>query len=124
MKDSIQRIADNDQPDAEIERRLREMTLLHQITNVITSATGMTQAVYRVCAELARHLQVPQAGCAIFNRQRTTAEVVADYHPPDSASAVGTLIPVDDNPSMEYVLTHKAPLAATEVPGAHGCCSL
>jgi PAS domain S-box-containing protein len=114
MKDSTQHGAERGQADAEIQRRLQEMTLLHQITTVVTSATDMTEALYHVCAELAHHLQVPQAGIAILNRQRTAAEVVADYHPPDSPSAVGAVIPVAGNPSMEYVLKHKAPLSSIQ----------
>lgn len=100
--------------DVTTRRRLQEMTLLHQITTVIASAKDMTDALYHVCAELARYLYVPQAGFALFNQQRTAAEVVADYHPPGSPSAVGVVIPVAGNPSMEYVLKQKAPLVAVE----------
>jgi len=100
--------------EAEIQRRLQEMTLLSQVTTVITSAVDMTDALHNVCAELARFLQVPQAGFAILNPERTAAEVVADYHPPSSSGAIGVVLPVAGNPSMAYILEHKAPLAVTD----------
>jgi two-component system cell cycle sensor histidine kinase/response regulator CckA len=100
--------------EVEVQRRLQEMTLLNQVTTVIASAADMTDALYNVCAELARFLQVPQADFATLNPQRTAAEVIADYHPPESPSAMGVVLPVEDNPSMAYVLEHKAPLAMTD----------
>ena len=100
--------------EAEVQRRLQEMTLLNQVTTVIASAADMTDALYNACAELARFLQVHQADFAILNPQRTAAEVIADYHPPESPSAMGVVLPVEDNPSMAYVLEHKAPLAMTD----------
>jgi PAS domain S-box-containing protein len=112
IEETSKRTPGSQEIDVATRRRLQEMTLLQQITTVIASATDMTEALYHVCAELARHLYVPQAGFALFNQQRTAAEVVADYHPPGSPSAVGVVIPVAGNPSMEYVLQHKAPLVA------------
>jgi PAS domain S-box-containing protein len=114
MSQSTNQVTGGMRVDAEIQRRLQEMTILNQITTVIASAADMTDALYRVCAVLARYLQVPQAGFAVFNRQRTAAEVVADYHPPGSPTAMGVEIPVADNPSMGYVLRHKVPFAATD----------
>ena len=100
--------------EAEIQGRLQEMTVLSQVTTAIASAVDMTGALQNVCTELARFLQVPQSSFAILNPQCTTAEVIATYQPPDSPSAIGAVIPVTDNPSMAYVLEHKAPLAITD----------
>ena len=102
------------QEEAEIECRLQEMTLLSQVTTATASATDIANALENVCAELARFLQVPQAGFAILNPERTAAELIADYHPPDRPSGVGIVLPVAENPSMVYVLKHKAPLAIVD----------
>jgi PAS domain S-box-containing protein len=107
-------ITERKRAEAETQRRLQEMTLLNHITAVITSAVDVTDALRNVCAELACFLRVPQAGFAILNPERTAAEVVADYHPPGGHSAMGVALPVADNPSMAYILEHKAPLAVTD----------
>ncbi len=67
-----------------------------------------------MCTELARFFQVSQAGFALLNPQRTTAEVIAEYRAPGRPSALGLLIPVADNPSMAYILKHKTPLAVAD----------
>jgi PAS domain S-box-containing protein len=107
-------ITERKRAEAKIQRRLQEMTLVNRVTTVIASAVDMTDALHNVCAELARFLQVPQAGFAILNPQRTAAEVIADHHPPDSPSAMGIVLPVTDNPSMAYVLKNRAPLAVAD----------
>ncbi len=98
------------QAEAEIQRRLQEAIVLSQVTNAIALAVDTTDALHNVCAELARFLQVPQASFAILNPQRTAAEVIATYQPPGSPSTIGVLLPVTENPSMAYILEHKAPL--------------
>lgn len=107
-------ISQRKQAEAEIQHRLEQMTLLNRITTVIASAVDMAQALHEVCAELARFLQVSQAGFAILNRQRTAAEVIADYSPAGTPSALGVVIPVASNPSMAYVLEHQVPLSLVD----------
>jgi len=100
--------------EAEIQGRLQDVTALSRVTTAIASAVDMTGALQNVCTELARFLRVPQSSFAILNPQCTTAEVIATYQPPDSPSVIGVVIPVTDNPSMAYILEHKAPLAITD----------
>jgi PAS domain S-box-containing protein len=99
--------------EAKSQRHLQEMTLLSQLAMLIASAVDLNAALHNVCTELARFLQVSQAGFALLNPQRTAAEVIADYHLPGSPSALGVILPVRDNPSMMYILENKAPLAVT-----------
>jgi GAF domain-containing protein len=100
--------------EAQLQRRVQEMTLLNRVTTLTASAKDMAEALHNVCAELACFLQVSQAGFAILDSERTAAEVIADSHPPGSPSAIGVIIPVDGNPSMAYILEHKTPLAVAE----------
>jgi PAS domain S-box-containing protein len=100
--------------NAALERRLREMTLLNRVTTLIASSTDMRQALHHVCVELSRFLQVPQAGFALLDRERTGAEVIADHHPPDVPSALGSVLPVVGNPSMAYILERKSPLVVED----------
>ncbi len=97
--------------EAEIQRRLQETTLMYRLSTLIASAPGISEALHAVCAELAHFLDVPQAGFASMNAEQTAAEVIADFRPPGSSSALGAVIPVPDNPSMTHVIKYRVPLA-------------
>jgi PAS domain S-box-containing protein len=103
-------ISERFRAEAEVQRRLEEMTLLTEITTLISSGATMVEALQSVCGKLADFLRVPQAGFAMIDADRNTALVIADHHPTGAASAIGVEIPVNGNPSMEYILTHRAPL--------------
>ncbi|MCS7222005.1 MAG: GAF domain-containing protein [Anaerolineae bacterium] len=98
----------------EARRRLQEVTLLSRVISLTASATNLREAWQEICAELARFFRVPQATFALLNPERTSAEVIAEYRDPDRPSGLGIRIPVADNPSMAYILAHKAPLAITD----------
>jgi len=78
---SLRDITERIRAQSELQRRLDEMTLLTEITTLISSGASMPSALNTVCAILAEFLQVPQAGFAIIDAQRNTAVVIADYHP-------------------------------------------
>jgi PAS domain S-box-containing protein len=88
--------------------------MLSQVTTFIAEAVDTADALQKVCAELSDFLHVPQAGFAILNPERNSARVIADFHPPDSPSALGVVIPVADNPGMEFVLKNKTALAVAD----------
>ncbi len=102
------------QVEAKVQRRLQEATLINQISTHIALAEDMVAALQSVCTEMARFLGVPQAGFALLSPDGSTAKVVADFHPSGSPSAMGAEIPVAGNPSMAYVLDHKAPVTASD----------
>jgi PAS domain S-box-containing protein len=110
LRDITERI----RSQAEVQRRLEEMTLLTEITTLISAGGTMTSALQTVCAKLAGFLEIPQAGFAMIDAQRDTAVVIADHHPPGAASAMGVEIPLAGNPSMEHILAHKAPLVVED----------
>jgi PAS domain S-box-containing protein len=107
-------IAERKEAEAEAQRLLQETALLGRTTALVASADDLGEALHHVCAEVASYLQVPQAGFAILNAERTAAEVIADVSPPGSPSALGLVLPIAGNPSMAYVLEHQAPLAITD----------
>ncbi len=100
--------------ETQTRRRIAEMTLLNRVTTLIASAHGLEEALNKVCAELASFLQVPQAGCAILDANQESARVIADAHPPGASPALGVTIPVQGNPSMDYILEYKAPLVVVD----------
>lgn len=98
----------------EARRRLQEVALLSRVISLTASATNLQEAWHEICAELARFFQVPQVAFALLNPERTSAEVIAEYRDPDRPSGLGIRIPVAENPSMAYILAHKAPLAIAD----------
>ncbi len=102
------------QAEMQTQRLLQESMLFSEVTMLIASARDVSDALQKACARLSAFLQVPQAGFAVINATSTSAEVIADYCPPGSPQAMGIELPVAGNPSMAYIVEHKAPLAVTE----------
>ncbi len=95
----------------EMQRRLKESTLLSEVITLTASSTDLISALQQVCARIAHFFSAHQAGFALLDEQCVTAEVIAEYRSPGRSSALGLRIPVGDNPSMAYVLEKKLPLA-------------
>lgn len=68
-----------------------------------------------MCQELAQFLHVPRAIFALFNPERTAAQVIAEYQPPDRASALGIVIPIADNPAMMHLVDQQTPLIIADI---------
>lgn len=98
----------------ETQERLREVSLLSTVIAATASATDIGGALEQVCREVALYLRAPQAGVALLSADKTEARVAAEYQDGDTPSALGASIPVAGNPSMEYILEHKAPLAVID----------
>jgi PAS domain S-box-containing protein len=96
------------------QRLLQEASLFNEIAVLMASAKDTSDALQEACAKLAIFLQVPQAGFAVLNPERTVAEVIADYRPADSPGALGIMLPVVGNPAMEHILEHQTPLAVAD----------
>ncbi|MEJ2706520.1 MAG: GAF domain-containing protein [Anaerolineales bacterium] len=98
----------------ETQRRLREVTLLSRVITLTASANDMSSAVNQLCEEVTRFFKADQAGFALLNPDRSQAEVIAEYRSEGRPSALGLHIPVNDNPSMDYILSQKRSLAITD----------
>ncbi len=89
---------------------VHHVALLARVTPMIASATDVAGSLHTVCAELALYLHVPQASLAVLDSSRATAEVIADYHPPDSPSSIGVTLSVHGNRSIEHLLEQREAL--------------
>jgi signal transduction histidine kinase/DNA-binding NarL/FixJ family response regulator/HAMP domain-containing protein len=98
-------------------RRYRELALLNRVITATTSRLEPKAVLEAVCRELALAFDLSQAAAALFpaGGKRTALEVVAEYRTEGRPSALGAVIPIEDNPATLYVLEHKAPLALTDV---------
>lgn len=98
----------------ETQTRLREVVLLSKVITVTATATDLTTALTQVCAETAYFFKAQQAAFALLNAEHTQAEIITEYHQDGRPSALGVHIPVAGNPSMQYILEHKIPLAISD----------
>jgi signal transduction histidine kinase len=100
--------------EREIRRRNRGLTLLNHI--IAASASDMEQETMleTACRELARTFEVPQAGAVLINEDKTSGTLIAEYLGKGQAPAVGVEIPVQGNPSFQYLLSNKAPLVVKD----------
>lgn len=97
-----------------IQSRLREVTLLSNVISLTASAKDLTAALQKICREVGGYFKSPQVGVAFLQPGGEYAEVIAENSSQDRPSAIGTLIPVKNNPSMAYILEHKTPLPVSD----------
>jgi len=107
-------LAERQRAQQELTRRLAEMELLNRA--IVHAATlDITEALTLICRDLAVHFAAPQSGIALLDSTRQSLTVIADYTPSSAASAVGAKIPVHNNPTTEYILSERRPLAIVDV---------
>ncbi|MFQ5613293.1 MAG: PAS domain S-box protein [Anaerolineae bacterium] len=118
---AIRDITERVRAEGEIRRRNRELALLNRV--IAASANDLEpEAVLEVaCRELARAFDMTLVRAALLNREKTAAVVVARYPAtvpeggPEHPLPWRDVIPVADSPPLQYLLTHKAPLAVDDV---------
>ncbi|MFQ5611598.1 MAG: PAS domain S-box protein [Anaerolineae bacterium] len=100
--------------EVEIRRRNRELKLLNQVIAASAVEQDIESILDVVCRELARAFGVPQAAAALLNEEKTEAVVVAEYLAEGRPPARTKTIPVAGNPSFQYLLDRKVPLAVDD----------
>ena len=98
----------------ELTHRLAEMELLNR-TIVHAATLDLDQALTLICRDLALHFVAPQSGIALLDATGQSLTVIADYTPSAAQSAVGAVIPVQNNPTTEYILRQRRPLEIVDV---------
>lgn len=104
----------------EAHRRESELALLNQIVTAIAASPDLATSLQLVVDQLAMATSIQQVGIAILNEERTELTVVADRAGRLNAeSAVGFVIPVDNNPATQTAIAERRPVIvpqATESP--------
>jgi signal transduction histidine kinase/DNA-binding response OmpR family regulator len=107
-------LAERQAAEQKLAQRLNEMELLNRAI-LHASTLDLREALNHICRDLAEHFQAPQSGIALFDEKEEALIVAAEYIPDLSLSAIGQTIPVHNNPTTEYVLKHRRPLAVADV---------
>lgn len=107
-------LAERQRAQQELTRRLAEMELLNRA--IVHAATlDLKAALTMICRDLAVHFDAPQSGIALLDSAGQSLTVIADYTPNPTTSAVGAVIPVQNNPTTEYILSERRPLMIGDV---------
>ncbi|MCP4427201.1 MAG: response regulator [Chloroflexi bacterium] len=98
------------QSQLERQRQLRETLLLNRIIAAITSALEPNVVLQTICKELAQAFGLPQATIALLHSVKPQLTITAEHHEAGRNSALGAVIPLANNPSIQYVIKHRQPI--------------
>ncbi len=91
----------------ETRQRSHRHELINQIAYKMTQPAEL-EVIHQLAVDsMLDALGVDQVGLAIMNPDRKTMTIVADHPGPGNSSTRGKFIPLENNPSMDYVLEHK-----------------
>jgi diguanylate cyclase (GGDEF)-like protein/PAS domain S-box-containing protein len=96
---------------AETRRRADRLALLNEIATAINMPGRLEDVLQSAADGLAKVLDVEQTGIALLKPGADQLIVVAEHTAPSVPSAVGEKIPIEGNPSMEYIVSNLKPLA-------------
>lgn len=97
--------------DDAVRKRTEELTLLNRVTSATTSTLDLQEVLQVMASEIATAFGVEQCAIALLDESRHQATVVAEYLAPGRPSALGDIIPLQDNPATEQVIATRTPLA-------------
>ncbi|RME76002.1 MAG: hybrid sensor histidine kinase/response regulator, partial [Chloroflexi bacterium] len=100
--------------EAALRQRNRELSLLNRVIAASAAEVETEALLATVCRKLAETFRLPQVAAAMLNEEKTQAVVVAEYLAEGRPSGLHAIIPVPGNPSFEYLMTHKKPLAIAD----------
>lgn len=94
-----------EQSEAETRARNAELEAIIRISQIFTNTRDTNLALQQVAQEMRQTFHARNCGIAVLNDQGTALEVIADaLGQQDEQYAVGIVIPVEENPSSQYVL--------------------
>lgn len=106
-----QELAERARADTEIRERNRELEVISRVSSFMTMDIDTTAALEELSRELVDVFQARNCGIALLNAEGTELTVVADaLREADAEHSVGIVIPVEDNPSSQYVIENRRSL--------------
>jgi len=110
----VQDITERKRTEEEIRHRNVELDLLNRVIAATATSSDTITILNTVCQELALAFDTPQVTATLLNEERTTAIFVADYHSDNQPTLQDESIAIENNPIIQYLVTHKTPLVAMD----------
>lgn len=98
----------------ETRQRADRLAVLNEISAAVNQPLELNAIVQAAVGELTKTLHISQTGLALFDETRQHLVIVADIAASGSPPVSGVEIPVVNNPSMQYILANRAPLAIAD----------
>lgn len=106
--------------EEELNFQLQQKTLLARLNTLIASARDLSDALSKVCSELAIYLEVPQASASLIDFESMNSKIVAEFNPPETPSAIGMMVPIEGNLGIQALIESKLPLAVHDAQSDPG----
>ncbi|MCL4294916.1 MAG: PAS domain S-box protein [Anaerolineae bacterium] len=98
------------QAEEEIRRRNQELMLLNQVIAASVSSMEASEILKTTCQALGQALDVPVVTATLFNPDKTTATVMAEYLVEGQPSLLGRDIPIHNQFLFQHLLTQPTSL--------------
>jgi diguanylate cyclase (GGDEF)-like protein len=91
----------------ETQRRAHRLSLINRVASRLTAPAELDEVEQLAVDCLAEALEIEQIGLALLNSDRQYL-ILVSYHPgPGNIPLKGSIIPLENNPSMDFVIEHK-----------------
>jgi diguanylate cyclase (GGDEF)-like protein len=90
------------------QKRSQRLAIINQVAFKMTESAELDVIQQLSVDSMIEALGVDQVGLALMNPDRKSMTIVADHPGPGNSSTIGMLIPLEDNPSMNYILENKS----------------
>lgn len=98
----------------EIQKRSQRLAIINEIAFQMNQPAELETIQQMAVDSLAEALNITQVGLAMINSDRKNMTIVADHPGPGNKSVKGSMIPLENNPSMDYILEHKKSFLSTD----------
>lgn len=92
----------------ETQNRSQRLAVINEIAFQMNQPTELDTLQQMAVDYLAEALNIHQVGLAMMNPDKKTMTIVADHLAPGNQSVKGSTITLEENPSMEYILSNKS----------------
>ncbi len=96
--------------DAALKQRNRQLSLLNNIIMLVNSSLNLHYVLDMTCRELAHLFNVPQIFAGLIDREQQLLRISAEYLEGGQSSSLGIVIPIVDNPTLDFIARNQEPL--------------
>jgi diguanylate cyclase (GGDEF)-like protein len=106
--DQVALAIENSRAYEETQKRAYRLSLINRVASQLNLPADLKEIQRLAVDSIAEALNLDQVGLALLNHDKQYLSIVA-YHPgPGNRPLVGSTIPLENNPSMDYIIEHKS----------------
>ncbi|MDO9086436.1 MAG: diguanylate cyclase [Anaerolineaceae bacterium] len=98
---------DNARTFEDAQKRSHRLALINQVAFQLSQPSDLETIQQLAVDCMASALNLEQVGLALLNQDKDSLTIVSDHPAPDNSSSKGSIITLENNPSMDYIFKHK-----------------